>query len=324
MKINGDNQMNVAAPDPWRHVLVRARCEEHLKMWLALLESRVPYMQGRGERIDAACGIMANTLDMSNGQRYGLSLAAKFHDIGMLGVPDTLIVKPGQLTPEDQARFDEHTDLGGRLVAKVFPDFHEGIEGIWFHHDRPDGRGPHGLCGDELPVIAAIVSVVDAVEAMANGRPYRKAMKLDDIIAEIRSNTDAQFTRKVVGIFLQLADEIYKAVAARPDGTQTVETSVGLDDHPEDRPDDQSQHDPQARSRDPRASAPTVPASGGDGSVDAGHTGSSGTEDDSVCCQSRVSLTFAGDKSAIDLSPATIQQGPSPWTLVRQALDSRC
>jgi len=194
-------------------------------MFLALLELRLPYMRGRSARIEAACRVMGTGLKLAEDEMYALSLAARFHDLGMLAIPDTLLLKPGKLTREQRAKVAEHADLGGRLVAKAFPDFPDAIEGIWYHHERPDGRGPLGLRGSEIPITAAVVALLAAVESMANDRPHRKPLTRQDIIEEIRAHTDTQFNRNVVDVFLQFSDKVYASVVSDRIGRNTGRTA---------------------------------------------------------------------------------------------------
>ncbi len=199
----------------WRDLDDRQGCKDLLTMFEQMLEAHLPYMVARSDRVEQACKIIGEALESERIDLFALALAARVHDIGLLGIPDRVLLKEGSLSDEEMTAINQHTDLGGRLLAKAFPDFPEVAEGIWFHHERPDGKGPHGLKGEEIPIIAAIISLVAGVEAMANVRPYRKPMKLPGIIYEITLNAGTQFTHKVVSVFLSQADRIYAALLSK-------------------------------------------------------------------------------------------------------------
>jgi HD-like signal output (HDOD) protein len=197
----------------WRDPTTRRRADQLFTTMLNLLEIRLPYLRGRATRIDDGCRVMAEALRLPPDERYALSLAARFHDLGLLGVPDSILLKPGALTADEKTLVDCHTDMGGRLVHHMFPDFPDAIEAIWWHHERVDGRGPHGLRGDTIPRTAAIVALVEAVESMANDRPQRPAMGEDAIRAEIDRCAGTQFDAATVAAYRTVHGALYRAVA---------------------------------------------------------------------------------------------------------------
>ncbi len=196
----------------WANPATRRTCFDHMSAFLLMLELRLPHMQGRLDRIEAGCSIMGKELTLGHDQMFSLTLAAKFHDLGMLAVPDTALLRNGPLTDEERLLLNEHPRLGGQLISKAYPDFPDSVEAIWYHHERPDGTGLYGLSGSEIPRLARIVSLVQAVESMARGRPHRPAMPLDDIVNEVRENIDIQFVRREVSAFHSVSAEVYTAV----------------------------------------------------------------------------------------------------------------
>jgi HD-GYP domain-containing protein (c-di-GMP phosphodiesterase class II) len=129
--------------------------------------------------------------------------AALLHDVGKIRIPNEIIGKPGALTPEERAVIETHTIEGERLLAKV-----GGLLGDVGHivrscHERYDGRGyPDGLTGEEIPVVARIVSCCDAFHAMTTDRPYRSALPLEEALAELRRGSGTQFDPDVVTALL--------------------------------------------------------------------------------------------------------------------------
>jgi len=137
--------------------------------------------------------------------RYGFLL----HDIGKIGVPDGILLKPNSLDLGEVRLMEQHTVLGAQLV-KPSP-FLNGVahDVIAFHHERWDGGGyPWGLSGEEIPLAARIFAVVDSFDAMTSQRPYRDPIPLADAVAEIERHAGSQFDPAVVERFVPLAREL--------------------------------------------------------------------------------------------------------------------
>jgi HD-GYP domain-containing protein (c-di-GMP phosphodiesterase class II) len=132
-------------------------------------------------------------------------VAALFHDIGKLGVPDAILLKPGRLDPAERAVVEEHPDRGAEIVGRL-ASLREAVPAIRYHHERWDGRGyPTGLAGEELPLEAAIVGLADAWDAMVTDRPYRKALSLEEAFAQLHEHRGTQFHPDVVDAFFVVA-----------------------------------------------------------------------------------------------------------------------
>jgi ribonuclease P protein subunit RPR2 len=133
--------------------------------------------------------------------RYGFLL----HDIGKIGVPDAILLKPGPLSPEEMRRLQEHITLGEQLVSGI--PFLSGVarEVIAFHHERWDGLGyVRGLREQEIPLAARIFAVADSFDAMTSDRPYRAALSVEPALTEIGSMAGSQFDPTVVAAFLTI------------------------------------------------------------------------------------------------------------------------
>jgi hypothetical protein len=132
-----------------------------------------------------------------------LPYAFLLHDIGKIGVPDSILRKPGPLSRREQLTVRRHTLLGERLLAlaPTLPRLVHDV--VAYHHERWDGRGyPYGLRGEEIPLAARIFAVADAYDALTNDRPYRAAVTVNEAVAELRACSGAQFDPGVVGTFL--------------------------------------------------------------------------------------------------------------------------
>jgi HD-GYP domain-containing protein (c-di-GMP phosphodiesterase class II) len=139
---------------------------------------------------------------------YGFLL----HDIGKIGVRDQVLRKPGPLDADELEEMRSHTILGEQMIDGI--PYLSGVarEVVASHHERWDGRGyPRGLEGAEIPLGARIFAVVDAFDAMTNDRPYRKAMRFEEAIAEIVGNAGTQFQPELAHAFVELARERSRA-----------------------------------------------------------------------------------------------------------------
>jgi HD-GYP domain-containing protein (c-di-GMP phosphodiesterase class II) len=131
-------------------------------------------------------------------------IASLLHDIGKIGIPEAILNKKGKLTEEEFAIIKQHSSIGTNILAPI-PELAEVIQGVRHHHERFDGGGyPDGLMGKAIPLIASIISVADAFDAMNSDRPYRAKLSIDQALAEIERNSGTQFDPDVAGVFRQL------------------------------------------------------------------------------------------------------------------------
>jgi HD-GYP domain-containing protein (c-di-GMP phosphodiesterase class II) len=134
-----------------------------------------------------------------------LELGALFHDIGKIGIPSTILLKPGPLTKQERAVMETHPELGERILAPIARL--EAVRPIVRHcHERWDGKGyPDALGGRDIPVESRVIFVCDAFHAMTTDRPYRRAMPFEDACKELEGGAGSQFDPDVVAAFLRLA-----------------------------------------------------------------------------------------------------------------------
>jgi putative nucleotidyltransferase with HDIG domain len=152
---------------------------------------------------------VATELGLSSSERRDAEFAALLHDVGKVRVPNEIINKPGPLTPEERAVIDRHTIEGERMLHKVGGLLGEIGRIVRSCHERHDGSGyPDGLAGDEIPVIARVVACCDAFNAMTSDRSYRKALPLEDAIAELYRGRGTQFHPQVVDALVAVVAEL--------------------------------------------------------------------------------------------------------------------
>jgi len=147
---------------------------------------------------------LAERLNLSEEAQRALRVAGLLHDIGKLVVPDEILKKPGPLTPDEYEVMKRHVKIGEVLIREV-PQLKDVIQAVSCHHERYDGRGyPRGLQGEGIPLLGRIIAVADAYSAMCLDRPYRKAMRFEDILQELAGGAGSQFDPPIVEAFLEL------------------------------------------------------------------------------------------------------------------------
>jgi HD-GYP domain-containing protein (c-di-GMP phosphodiesterase class II) len=136
-----------------------------------------------------------------------LHIAGLLHDIGKIGIPEDILNKDGPLDAEETRRIQEHPTVGAAILLPI-KELEIPILGVKFHHEKYDGSGyPQGLKGEEIPLIAAIISVVDSFDAMTTDRPYRRRLSKEEAIKEIARQAGRQFNPRVTKAFVHLYQE---------------------------------------------------------------------------------------------------------------------
>jgi hypothetical protein len=168
------------------------------------IEAKDYYTLGHVHRVGAFAFEVGKRLGLSAGELHDVVMAAQMHDVGKIGTPDAILLKPGRLTPEETDIMREHTVRGGEIAGRV-STLRPVSAAVRAHHERYDGSGyPDGLMGTEIPLASRIVAVADTYDAMTSTRPYRDALSHEDAIAEIRRVSGSQLDPSCVAAFLAL------------------------------------------------------------------------------------------------------------------------
>jgi putative two-component system response regulator len=156
------------------------------------------------KRVGKLAAIIASGLGQSENQIEVLRLAATLHDVGKIGVPDRVLMKPDKLTAEEFEIIKSHTNIGAEILGKSrFSILQMAREIAVSHHERWDGTGyPQGLKGEQIPLSGRLVAVADVFDALTHERPYKKAWPLEKAIAEIKAQSGRQFDPHLVNVFL--------------------------------------------------------------------------------------------------------------------------
>jgi len=171
------------------------------------VEARDSYTQQHSNRVTEMALKISRVIGCSNEECDILRFAGPLHDIGKIGIPDDILLKPGPLGKAEFERIKAHPVIGAGIIGQL---------GLWereqqivrWHHERYDGNGyPDGLAGEEIPLLARILAVADAFDAMSSNRVYREAMDEAQILASLKNGAGSQFDPAVVEAFLTIYAE---------------------------------------------------------------------------------------------------------------------
>lgn len=175
------------------------------------LDAKDPYTHGHSLRVTLYSLILANELNLDDQLLEEIETAGLLHDIGKIGIPQSILCKPGKLTDEEFEVMKSHPVQGEKMVVNIKK---LKIIANWLrtHHERWDGKGyPSGLKGEEIPISARIIALADTYDAMTSTRSYRKALDHEVAIEEIKRCSGSQFDPKLAEIFVGLSDKLNAA-----------------------------------------------------------------------------------------------------------------
>ncbi len=171
---------------------------EFVETMAQALDARDPCTAGHSQRVSDYATAIATTMGLPTDEIENIRLGARLHDIGKIGISDTLLQKTGRLTPDEYETVKRHPQIGRKILERVAA-FERYLPFVELHHEDFDGHGyPHGLKGDEIPLGVRIVRVADVFDALTTDRAYRDAMPLEHAYEIISSRTGAKFDPDVV------------------------------------------------------------------------------------------------------------------------------
>ncbi|MEW6603027.1 MAG: HD domain-containing phosphohydrolase, partial [Nitrospirota bacterium] len=175
---------------------------------ISVIDAKSPWTKGHSERVTKYAVEIAKEMGLDDKEVNHVRMCGLLHDIGKVGTFDGLLDKPGKLTDEEFELMKKHPGIGADIIAPI-KQLNDIIPGILHHHERYDGMGyPLGLKGEDIPLCAGILSVVDAFDSMTDDRPYRKALGYEHAVAEIRRCAGTQFSPDIVNVFLRVLDRL--------------------------------------------------------------------------------------------------------------------
>lgn len=165
---------------------------------------------------------VAQELGLEESRFADMEVTALLHDIGKIGVPDSILKKPAKLTEDEYELMKKHPEYGWAIV-RLFPSFEHVSHFVLHHHESWDGKGyPGGLKGTEIPMGARIISVIDSFDAMVSSRPYRSGLPLEEAIRRLIMGSGTQYDPQVVQCFIRIAQGEMPSVFAATGTSTTV------------------------------------------------------------------------------------------------------
>jgi putative nucleotidyltransferase with HDIG domain len=165
--------------------------------------------EGHCQRVTAMTIVIARAMGVAEAELRQIARGAFLHDIGKMGIPDSILRKPGPLTPEETTIMRTHCDIGYQVLERI-PFLREASEIVLSHQEKYDGTGyPRNLRADQIPIGARIFAVADTLDAMISDRPYRKALPMSAAKEEIRKHAGSQFDPRVVEVFDSIPEAVW-------------------------------------------------------------------------------------------------------------------
>jgi putative nucleotidyltransferase with HDIG domain len=184
----------------------------------AALDLRDNETAGHSHRVTRYCLELAKRIGCSGEQLKHIERGAYLHDIGKIGTPDAILLKPGKLTSEEREIMQQHARVGYELVSRI-EFLQDAAEIVHTHQERYDGKGyPQGLAGDAIPLGARIFAVADTFDAMTSNRPYRNALPLAVALEEINNESGRQFDPKVVEVLRTIPPVVWEGIRREVSG----------------------------------------------------------------------------------------------------------
>ena len=206
---------------------VRDSYEATLDAMVSAIESRDCETKHHCRRVQGYAVLLGQRLSLTPELLIDISYGALLHDVGKIGVPDSILLKPGKLTDEEWRIMRNHTLIGHKMISRI--KFLKGAADIvLYHHERWDGEGyPYGIAGEDIPLGARIFSVVDAFDAITSKRVYKEAVPIPEAQREIERCSGDQFDPAIVAAFLEITYEELDATL-RDAEASSHESSVDL------------------------------------------------------------------------------------------------
>ncbi|RPI59920.1 MAG: HD-GYP domain-containing protein, partial [Planctomycetaceae bacterium] len=181
---------------------------------------RSPHMACHAHKVQHFAVLIGREMELSKRVLKRLEIAAMLHDIGMIAMPDTVLLSPGELTEQQLATMRRHPLLSVRIMESM-EFLEQEIPAVRYHHERFDGTGyPEGIAGAAIPLTARILAVADAFDAMTSDRAFRQAKTLEQALKEMQAGEGTQFDPSVVEALLSVAKKMGNEIMNAPEPTR--------------------------------------------------------------------------------------------------------
>lgn len=180
---------------------------------VAAIDARSEAVHRHSQNVSRYAVAIAKELGLSPTQVEVVRIGGLLHDTGKIGVPDSILKKPGSLDEEEWALMKQHASTGRAILGRGIPK--PVVECVLYHHEQPDGKGyPEGLKGDDIPFSARIVRVADVFDAMTTDQPYRRAFGTEETLAKLVAGRSAKYDADAVDALVALIQDQKLAAAA--------------------------------------------------------------------------------------------------------------
>lgn len=176
------------------------------------VEARDPYTRGHSDRVSEFAVLIGTKMGLDEQTLHTLKIGGLFHDIGKIGIPDSILLKESKLSDDEYSQIKNHPTIGAHILgnATVFQDI---IPIVKYHHERYDGRGyPSQLAGTKIPLVSRITAIADAFDAMTSKRTYRDAVPIEKVKEEIERCSGTQFDPEIATLFLDILNNEYNSI----------------------------------------------------------------------------------------------------------------
>lgn len=199
-----------------------SRFEEQRSMFMgtlraltASIDAKDRYTCGHSDRVSMLGSQLATVMGLDQPQIEQVRIAGLVHDVGKIGIPESVLCKPGRLTDEEFEQIKRHPVIGYEILKDI-PPLADMLPGVRYHHERWDGHGyPEGLAGEEIPLYGRLLACADTFDAMSSTRSYRPAMPRGKVLEEIHRSSGSQFDEAVVEQFLKIDLSLYDGMVER-------------------------------------------------------------------------------------------------------------
>ena len=191
------------------------------------IDAKDPYTCGHSDRVARIAVRLAGELGCDGKELHTIYLSGLLHDIGKIGIEDSVLRKPDRLTEKEYEHIKQHVEIGHKILSDL-GKLEDVMPVILHHHESWDGEGyPHQLRREKIPLLARIVAVADSFDAMSSDRPYRKGMPDEKIDVVFRGGAGRQWDARVVEAFFRARDDIHKIARTRPETIEQHPVGVG-------------------------------------------------------------------------------------------------
>ena len=176
------------------------------------VEAKDPYTRGHSDRVSEFSVLIGKKMGLDEATLHTLKIGGLFHDIGKIGIPDSILLKESKLSDDEYSQIKNHPSIGAHILgsAEIFKDI---IPIVKHHHERYDGNGyPSRLKGEEIPYIARIAAVADTFDAMTSRRSYRGPIDIEHVKEEIKRCEGTQFDPQIAEVFLDILNNDYDKI----------------------------------------------------------------------------------------------------------------